>query len=150
MGKDSFYDGDTFTFMPSKAQVGTALSQGTVQVGGQRIRLEGIDAPELKQPMGPEAKAALYEALKDRELEVEIIGQDRHGRPLGIVKMPDGRTVQSWLIEQGYAMFDERYHKPINGEDWLSLQKSARENKRGYWGVEGAEAPWDYRRRTSK
>lgn len=125
-----------------------ALSGGEIKLSGRRIRLEGIDAPETAQLMGPEAKAALKEAISGRELEIEIVGKDRHGRDLAIVKMPDGRSVQDWLIERGLAVFDENYYKPVTNEDWLKSQRKARESRLGFWATDNAELPWDYRKRT--
>jgi micrococcal nuclease len=61
-------DGDTLTFK------------------GQRIRLFGIDAPELDQPGGKGAKKHLEWLLKQAgRIEVEIKGKDKYNRSIGII-----------------------------------------------------------------
>ena len=47
---------------------------------GDRIRLWGIDAPEMNQPYGKEATIALTGLIHEKKLFAEIIDTDRYGR----------------------------------------------------------------------
>ncbi len=69
----------------------TAVADGdtlTLQSAGQehRVRLGGIDAPELAQPHGPQARAALALQCLGRQAEVHTHERDRYGRTVGTVR----------------------------------------------------------------
>jgi endonuclease YncB( thermonuclease family) len=49
------------------------------------VRLECIDAPELKQPYGTRSKQTLSNLVFGRIVRVEDHGRDRYGRLLGRV-----------------------------------------------------------------
>ncbi len=50
-----------------------------------RVRLHGVDAPELEGPGGLKAKAELEGKLKGRRVCVTPYGRDRRGRVIGVV-----------------------------------------------------------------
>jgi endonuclease YncB( thermonuclease family) len=66
------HDGDTLTL----------LVDGRTQY---KVRLDGIDAPELGQDFGTRAKQALSKAIFGKTVRIETHGQDRYGRTLGEV-----------------------------------------------------------------
>jgi endonuclease YncB( thermonuclease family) len=70
------------------------------------VRLDGISARELREEGGKEARDALAELLPvGAEVRIESKGWDKYGGRIdGIVYLPDGRSVQAWLIEQGWAV----------------------------------------------
>ena len=66
----SVHDGDTLTLLtPEKKHL--------------KIRLEGIDAPELKQAFGTKAKATLSALVFNKDVVVKDKGTDRYRRTLG-------------------------------------------------------------------
>jgi micrococcal nuclease len=84
----------------------------TFKLGDRRIRIIGIDAPELMAPQCPEEEA-LARRSADRlrnllnEGEFEMVAhrfqrRDRHGRDLMVVQR-NGRSVSSILIDEGLA-----------------------------------------------
>lgn len=125
----------------------------TVYVGGQKIRLSGIDAPEMDQNCidgqgrddncGITAKTRLEAFSGNREWKCGINGSDAYGRHLGVCHV-DGEDVNRWLVRNGWALAFTRYSKT-----YVEDEKHAREQKLGLWA--GAfTAPWDWRRRTDK
>lgn len=53
----------------------------TLEIDGERIRLNGIDAPEMRNsPYGAEARVELAWVLTQGEVTFERIKQDRYGR----------------------------------------------------------------------
>eukprot|EP01087_Luapelamoeba_hula_P022470 TRINITY_DN804_c0_g1_i1.p1 TRINITY_DN804_c0_g1~~TRINITY_DN804_c0_g1_i1.p1 ORF type:complete len:240 (+),score=47.31 TRINITY_DN804_c0_g1_i1:73-792(+) len=121
------YDGDTFTLVDER-----------------RVRLIGIDAPEVKeQEIGAqEAKALLKSLCHRREVELEIderSSQDKFGRIVATVYVVDPETgervcVNDALIQAGVARF---YH-PIGTSmprrtHMLTLQSHARRGGLGLW-----------------
>jgi len=57
-----------------------------------RVRLAGIDAPELRQPYGPEAKRALEKMVLDAIVVVDWTKRDRYRRILGWVRVVPHET----------------------------------------------------------
>ena len=84
----------------------------TFKLGDRKIRITGIDAPEVAAPKCAE-EAALARESADRlrvllnEGEFEMIAhrlqqQDRHGRSLMVIRR-DGRSIGAQLIKEGLA-----------------------------------------------
>jgi endonuclease YncB( thermonuclease family) len=83
-----------------------------VLVNGERLRLIGIDTPEIgykgksSQAGAISARNFLRELLDEREVYSLSYGaerQDRHGRTLGHLFLGDGRNLQALLLAGGYA-----------------------------------------------
>lgn len=106
-----------------------------------RVRLIGLDTPELRDPLecyGPEATAAL-EALAPPGSEVGYAydrdPQDRYERELLYLFAADGTLINLALVEQGYA---EALLVEPNDRYWPELQaaeRAARDAGRGLWGA---------------
>lgn len=58
------------------------------------IFCRGVDAPEIGQPYGEEAKVKLCDLVKDRRLLIHVYGKDRYGRTLGDVYDRNGTFIQ--------------------------------------------------------
>jgi endonuclease YncB( thermonuclease family) len=67
----------------------------TILVGTERhrIRLQGIDAPERKQPYGKASGRSLSSLVAGKQIRVEYDKRDRYGRIIGVVwvRSPDTR-----------------------------------------------------------
>ncbi|WP_366102907.1 thermonuclease family protein [Ottowia sp.] len=57
-----------------------------------RLRLEGIDAPEICQDQGPESRAALQDLALGRRVRVTVRTYDRYGRAIASVVRLDGEV----------------------------------------------------------
>ena len=73
-----------------------------------KIRFNGIDTPESKQPFGTKAKEALGNLIFGKTVTVLDCGKDRYKRTLGFVRV-DGVDVNAMMVRQGFA--------------WQALQK---------------------------
>ena len=120
----------------------------TIDIDGQRIRLEGIDAPETAQtcsttsgsswPCGRAAAKALTALVAAGDVACDSTGNDKYGRFLGIC-YTDGRDINAVMIDTGMAWAFTRYSTL-----YATRETAARAAKIGVW--QGtAEAPWDYR-----
>ena len=74
----------------------------------QRIRLFGVDAPELKgadKLDGLSAKSWLQAQIENKEIDLISLEhkKGKYGRWLGIICM-DGRNINQELIEKGFAV----------------------------------------------
>jgi micrococcal nuclease len=52
----------------------------TIRIGGERIRLRGIDTPEMNEPAGPAAKQRLEELLRSGPVRIVPHGRDVYHR----------------------------------------------------------------------
>ena len=68
----------------------TVLSKGKPV----RIRLHGIDCPERRQAFGKRAKQFTSRFTYGKQVTVKDLGQDRYGRTVGEVRLPDGEWTQ--------------------------------------------------------
>jgi endonuclease YncB( thermonuclease family) len=78
-----------------------AVDGDTIRVGGERIRLRGIDTPEMSELDGPAAKRRLEELLRNGPVRIVPHGRDVYNRLLADVFVND-RNVAETLIAEGY------------------------------------------------
>ena len=82
--------------------------------GGERVRLLGIDAPEMRegkagavgpfpQPGALEATEALRNMVQGCRVKVVRRGHDHFDRTLAKIYLPDGRDAGGLLVKQGLA-----------------------------------------------
>jgi endonuclease YncB( thermonuclease family) len=85
----------------------------TIRCGDERIRLLGIDAPELPghcrqgRECTPGDGYASGDSLKEAmigDLRINRIGQDRYGRTLAMVSGSNG-DLSCWQLERGKAIY---------------------------------------------
>lgn len=106
------------------------------------VRLSQIDAPELDQPWGREAKRALDDLVHRQDIVLRYEGVDRYGRMLGRIQL-DGQDVGERMVAEGHAWAYRRY---MTNYSLLLDELQARWNDRGLWASEGEIAPWEWRR----
>ncbi|WP_432822288.1 thermonuclease family protein [Trichloromonas sp.] len=125
----------------------------TLKVDGiGKVRLLGIDTPEKKdssrdhylQQQGVSSKVLRRMAkeslqfniaeVKGKRVRLEFDGnrQDRHGRTLAYVYLPDGTLLNRLLIEKGYAVVYRRFDFRLK-EDFLRAEAAARDRRAGVW-----------------
>lgn len=138
--------GPTSPRRPTTACTVTRITDGDGIVCDRigRVRLIGIDAPELNQaPWGGQAAAALGTFLSvgtQVQLEPDVEARDRYGRLLAYVW--SGRTMVNWrMVREGWAVLltyppNVRYVEAFEGAERL-----ARHGGRGLWGSGGFECP---------
>ena len=125
------------------------LDGDTVHVGGQRIRLHGIDAPEedqlCTQPSGQtwrcgdEATNALARRINGASIRCRQRDTDRWDRAIAVCYL--GREdLNAWMVKQGWAVAYRQF-----SDDYIREEHAARAALRGIWSGT-FEMPWDYRR----
>ena len=102
------------------------------------VQIWGIDAPELKQPHGQEARTWLQNTIgqKEVELRIKVKGTDDRGRTLGLVYIQGNQkrtsNVGTLMVKAGMAWFDD-YNAPEAG--LADEMEKARKAKKGLWAV---------------
>jgi micrococcal nuclease len=118
---------------------------------GARVRLIGIDAPELDQePFGKRSRAALERRIPPGSvvaLEFDVQARDRYGRYLAYVWL-DGRLINEEQVAEGYAATITVPPNVRLAERLRTALASARERQAGLWADDGFECrPEDHRRK---
>jgi endonuclease YncB( thermonuclease family) len=124
----------------------------TISLNGQRIRLEGVDAPEAAQrceregvpwPCGADATFALQLFLQGRVLRCTDNGRDRYQRILARCWVGE-QDLGAWLVREGWAVAYTEY-----SWRYLPEELAARWDGRGLWAGR-FERPADWRRRNAR
>lgn len=76
----------------------------TIVIRRTKIRLSGIDAPELDQPYGQKAKWAMVDICKGQVVTAKLNGVVSYDRVVGTCYLPDGRDIGAELIKRGLAL----------------------------------------------
>jgi endonuclease YncB( thermonuclease family) len=130
--------------------VGRVVDGDTLDVGATRVRLEGIDAPEIAQTCqtakgaswdcGIAAAKMLRSLAEDKDLACDRGGTDRYHRTLATCFGDDGIDIDEAMVRAGLAWAYVKYSVA-----YVGAEAKARRAKIGVW--QGpAEAPWDFRR----
>jgi endonuclease YncB( thermonuclease family) len=122
-------DGDTIIILVGKEQI--------------RVRLFGVDCPEKGQPYGAAAKKKTADLCLGSIVEVHEHGRDQYNRVLAEVILEDGSSLNLALLKSGMAWHYKQYS---DNEEWALVEEEAREQKKGLWSDNNAEAPWLFRK----
>lgn len=110
----------------------------------EKVRLQGIDTPEKRQPFGTRAKQLTSHLAFGKTVTVKVTGRDQYGRTIGAVILPDGRNLNHELVKAGFAWWYRKYAP----DDRLleKLEAEARDAKAGLWRDPNPVPPWVFRR----
>ena len=128
--------------------VASVIDGDTIEIHGERIRLDAIDAPESRQlcrqsdgtpwRCGQKSALALSDILGRAIIRCEPRGHDRYRRVLAVCSKR-GIHLHAWMVEQGWAVEFRKY-----GLDYVTQEDEARLNHRGIW-AGTFDMPWDWR-----
>ncbi|WP_417625193.1 thermonuclease family protein [Paremcibacter congregatus] len=109
----------------------------TVKVNHSRIRLHGIDAPELKQSCwnndtqyrcGQKAKSYLKRLTDNQTVVCKTINKDQYGRDVAKCFNDKGIDINAAMVASGHAIAYLYY-----SQDYLAQQVEAKSQKLGIW-----------------
>ena len=110
-----------------------------------RIRIAGVDAPELDQPHGPESKAILEQMVSGKRVVLELTGQTDGDYRVARVRWGDF-DIGAELVRVGAA-----WAAPPDGSPdpaMADLETAARDARRGLWSLPDPVPPRDWRSRS--
>lgn len=118
-------------------------------LGGQTVRIWGIDAPELSQecanasgtayPCGSYAKRALSQILADAVPACETITRDQYGRDVARCSV-HGQDIGHAMVRAGWAVDYTQFSEGA----YLSAQTEAQRRQLGLWSG-SFSMPWHWR-----
>jgi len=136
-------------------KVRRAVDGDTLQLeSGERVRLIGIDTPEMHesnklerdahrsgqekstiQKLGREAYEFTKNLVEGKwvSLEFDVEKYDKYGRLLAYVYLKDGTFVNAEIVKQGYASLMTIPPNVKYADKFLKLYQEAREQRRGLW-----------------
>jgi endonuclease YncB( thermonuclease family) len=131
----------------------TAVTDGdTVKVatssGVRDIRLDGIDAPEMAQPYGPESRANLSALVVNQPVTVTFSKSDQYGRVVGSVFTSSCQLANLNQLQTGSAWFYKAYQCELSASVrtlFAEAQTAAAAAPRGLWAAAEPTAPWVFR-----
>ena len=109
---------------------------------GIEVRLRDMDAPEICQEWGVEAKAALERVALGKPATLTASGRDSYGRTIGLL-LVDGVNLSKWMVGEGHAWSHRtRYDRgPLVKEERMALAL-----RRGLHATADPVLPKDFRK----
>ena len=126
------HDGDTLTIEKDDADKSQVV-----------VRLNRIDAPELKQPYGIESRNYLIDLVLTKEVRVDPIAKDMYGRE--VADIFSEINVNRKMVTAGMAWRYIKYDKE-KYSDLAVSEQDARDAHIGLWQDANPKAPWIYRK----
>jgi endonuclease YncB( thermonuclease family) len=123
----------------------------TLAMGGERLRLHGMDAPESRQPCqrngrsydcGREATETLAAIIGRGVVACRQLDTDQYGRRIVRCHTEQGADIGADMVRRGWAIAFRRYSL-----DYLAQEAEARAARRGLW-AGSFDEPAEWRRRT--
>ena len=126
----------------------TVVDGDTIDVGGVRVRLEGIDAPEQAQtcskgwwkawPAGRKASKTLQNLIAGQVVTCRSRGRGTYGRMLGVCSA-GGQELNAEMVRRGQAWAFVKY-----SQTYVDQERLARDAGVGIW-WRGCQPAWAYR-----
>jgi micrococcal nuclease len=122
-------DGDTFDLV-------------TLTGNKVKIRVEGVDTPEMLQEFGLEAKEFVVKEILNKIVRLEVVNTDRYGRLVAKVYY-EGKELRHELIRNGFAWHYKAYNRD---RELAELEIMAKKENKGLWAKENPMPPWEFRK----
>ena len=122
----------------SKTITGNAkvIDGDTIHIGSNKIRLHGIDAPEIDQTCeknnvewscGKESTKALIDFINNQHVVCNIKGTDQYKRYISVCFV-NNFDMNEFMVNNGWAIAYRYYSK-----DYIKSEDKAKKNKVGIW-----------------
>ena len=111
-----------------------------------KVRINGIDAPEICQAGGVAARDALAGKVLGKSVQIVVPksrSRDDYGRVLGALEF-NGEDIGRWMVQSGQAWSYSYQGRP---GAYASEQLLARQAGRGLFGAQRVEEPRGFRQR---
>ena len=120
----------------------------TMRIGKNKIRLHGIDSPEIKQKCkktsgesyfcGNIAKNKLTDLISENNIKCAIHGKDKYKRLIATCYTKQ-ININDFMVREGWALAYRKY-----SDAYILSEEYAKINKKGLWGGSFV-SPWRWR-----
>ena len=116
--------------------IGKVIDGDTVHIGSFKIRLHGIDAPELNQKCktnkiewycGIESSKFLKNMINQKNIYCKTKGKDKYRRYIGVCYILK-KNINKTIVREGWAIAYKFYSR-----DYENDENFAKKNKKGIW-----------------
>ena len=134
------------TIVTGKAKI---IDGDTIHINFNKIRLHGIDAPEINQncnyegkewECGKKSKDFLIKVINTNSVNCQVLGKDRYNRYIAVC-YSNKLNLNKTMVKNGWAISYQYYSK-----DYLDEEFIAKSKKLGIWKGEFIE-PYLYRKK---
>lgn len=129
---ERLFDGDTFTVV-------SAADKERV-----KVRLYGIDAPDMRQPHYQQALSLLRDQASLQQVKVYPAGYDKECLVAEVILLEKKQRLSEVMVRNGYAW---AYRAHCKDPALDQAQELARQEGRGIWAESAPEPPWEWRER---
>lgn len=129
------------------------VDSNTIEIAGRRVRLIGVDAPDLDQacpmrkgetyPCGRVAARTLATLVKDGPLDCRGERTDSAGRLLARC------AIRGFDVGEQYILTGRAFADPESGGDYRRAEATAEKLREGMWRGE-FQKPWEWRAARAK
>ena len=109
----------------------------------RKLRIDGIDAPEICQAGGPASRDALAARALHQRVLVKVLREDDYGRGLARISV-EGQDLGAQMVREGQAWSSRWRH---SSGPYAAEEAVARRAGRGLFAAGAAEVPRDFRKR---
>lgn len=130
-------DGDSFTLLDADQKQ-------------HKVRIQGIDAPELGQDFCQESKQQLSSLIFDKAVKVSFSKFDKYGRVVGKVTAAN-QDIGLQMVSHGLAWYYRNYASELSESDreiYDNEERAAKAGGEGIWSISNPMPPWEYRHPT--
>ncbi|MEP0923451.1 thermonuclease family protein [Leptolyngbya sp. ST-U4] len=116
----------------------------------ERIRLCGIDAPELKQQLGEASRNNLRSLVNQssNQVRLTVVDVDRYGREVAEVFSLSGTVLNVEQIKSGNAYLYRQYASNCPHKAQMEqAETAAQQSRQGIWKYPDVLKPWEYRKK---
>ncbi|WP_051602458.1 thermonuclease family protein [Hyphomonas atlantica] len=124
------------------AGTASVIDGDTIEIHGERIRLDGFDSPERGSICGSvnvykKAAFVLSDFIGQRTVICDISGKDRYDRKIGNCEA-GGKSLAEFMVSEGWARDWPRYSHGAYADE----ERQARNARRGIWGLDCPADLW--------
>lgn len=107
-----------------------------------RVRMYGVDAPELKQDYGRESKKQLENLILNKKVKLKVLYEDKYKRKIAKVYCA-GKEINLEMLKSGNVWFYEYHAK--KEKNYRKAFEKAKKEKLGLWGEKNPQNPREFR-----